>query len=442
MKRILTVAGSDSGGGAGIQADLKTITVLGGYAMSAITALTAQNTVGVQGIHPISVPFIRQQMESVLTDIGADAVKTGMLATPEIVSTVADVLHQYSPPVLVVDPVMVAKSGDVLLSEEARESLKRELIPLADMVTPNLPEASVLCGFIVEDRDGMRRAAACIHALGARTVLIKGGHLEGPALDILFDGTDYHSFEAVRVNQRNTHGTGCTFSAALATFLAEGLSPADAVQRAKTFISRAITHGLPLGSGHGPTNHFAEIALLKDRQQVLDRLSAALQRLLRQPIGRLIPEIRSNLVYALPTAMSVNEVAAVPGRITQHGSTLLAHQPPAFGASSHIAKIVLAAMRTDPRIRSAMNLRFSEATLDACRQTGLSLASFDRSEEPEAVKQKEGSSLEWGTIRALEQAGKMVDIIYDRGEVGKEPVVRVLGEDPMGVIEKVLRIAR
>jgi len=259
MKKILTIAGSDSGGGAGIQADLKTITVLGGYGMSAITALTAQNTLGVQGVHPVPVDFICRQMASVLSDYGADGAKTGMLATPEIVVAVAEQLKKYNLKRLVVDPVMVAKGGDVLLSREARVSVKEVLLPLALVVTPNLPEAADLCGFPVEDLESMEAAALEIHRMGTPFVLIKGGHLEGDAVDLLFDGKDVRAFTSPRLSNRNTHGTGCTFSAALATLLAQGCTVPEAVGKAKKFITRAIDQALDFGAGHGPTNHYAHV---------------------------------------------------------------------------------------------------------------------------------------------------------------------------------------
>jgi hydroxymethylpyrimidine kinase/phosphomethylpyrimidine kinase len=265
MKRILTIAGSDSGGGAGIQADLKTITVLGSYGMSVITALTAQNSVGVQGVHPVPIDFIKLQMDSVITDFGVDAAKTGMLSTPEIVLAVAEQLRRYKVELLVVDPVMVAKSGDVLLSEAARVKVREELLPLAHVVTPNLPEASELCGFPVEDLDTMKEAARKIRKLGPRFVVVKGGHLEGDAVDVLFDGKNFQTFETPRLNNRNTHGTGCTFSAALVTFLGQGLTTPEAVGKAKKFITRAIALGLDLGSGHGPTNHYAHVLRMKEK---------------------------------------------------------------------------------------------------------------------------------------------------------------------------------
>lgn len=442
MKRILTIAGSDSGGGAGIQADLKAITVLGGYGMSAITALTAQNTVGVHGVHPVPVDFIRLQMETVLSDIGADAAKTGMLAAPEIVVAVAEVLARFKLELLVVDPVMVAKSGDALLSEAAGETLKKILLPMAHLVTPNLPEASVLCGFPVKNLETMKESARVIKAMGPRHVLIKGGHLEEQAVDLLFDGDGFERYEAPRLPSGNTHGTGCTYSAALATLLAQGLSVKDAVSEAKRFITRAISHGLSIGSGHGPTNPYAQVSLYRERAEVIDQTEKALERLLGEPLGAFIPEVRSNLGYALPGAVTYEEIAAVPGRISQIGDKVIACRPPAFGASRHIARVIMAAMAHDPEMRSAMNIRYAPEILDACRTAGLRVASFDRREEPREVKEREGSTLEWGTQTALQGLKEFPDLIYDEGDVGKEPMIRVLGRNPMEVVDKVIRVAK
>jgi hydroxymethylpyrimidine kinase / phosphomethylpyrimidine kinase / thiamine-phosphate diphosphorylase len=442
MKRILTIAGSDSGGGAGIQADLKTITVLGGYGMSAITALTAQNTLGVRGVHPVPVDFIKLQMETVLSDIGTDAAKTGMLATPEIVKAVAGELKRFKVEVLVVDPVMVAKSGDALLSEEARETLKEILLPMAFLVTPNLPEASVLCGFPVNDLETMKAAAKAIMGMGPRYVLIKGGHLEKEAVDVLFDGAEFERYESPRLPNRNTHGTGCTYSAALATLLAQGLPVHDAVAEAKRFITRAIRLGLNIGSGHGPTNHYAQVLLYKERESVLRAIEMSLEKIVQEPVGALIPEVRSNLGYALPGAASHEEIAAVPGRISQVGNKVIACRNPAFGASRHIARVIMAAMMHDPEMRSAMNIKYSPEIIDACRSTGFRIASFDRRDEPAEVKEREGSTLEWGTQRALQGASEFPDLICDEGDVGKEPMIRVLGHSPMEVADKVFRIAK
>jgi hydroxymethylpyrimidine/phosphomethylpyrimidine kinase len=267
MKRVLTIAGSDSGGGAGIQADLKAITLLGGYGMSVVTALTAQNTVGVQGIHEVPAPFVEKQIDSVLSDIGADAIKTGMLANAEIVDAVSRKIRQYKVKNVVVDPVMISKSGASLLKKEAREALTERLIPLAFVVTPNLSEAAVLTGLRVRSLEEMKKAARRIHQLGARHVVVKGGHLKGMAIDVLYDGKRYDEIEGPRIETRNTHGTGCTFASAIATLLARGETIEEAVKKAKTFITMAIRSGLSLGRGTGPVNPFAYVLRTRDDEQ-------------------------------------------------------------------------------------------------------------------------------------------------------------------------------
>ena len=257
---VLTIAGSDSGGGAGIQADLKTITVLGAYGASAITALTAQNTLGVQGIHPVPPEFVAMQIDSVLSDIGADAVKTGMLGSAEVVEVVADAVSRHDVRQLVVDPVMVAKSGDRLLAAEAVRAVATRLLPLAAIVTPNTEEAAILAGMDrVETPEQARDAARRLVDLGARAALVKGGHMGGETSDdLFFDGETFEVLEAPRRDQRHTHGTGCTLSAAIAAHLAMGGDAPEAVRRAKAFITGAIAAAQPLGGGIGPVNHLWE----------------------------------------------------------------------------------------------------------------------------------------------------------------------------------------
>lgn len=254
--RALTIAGSDSGGGAGIQADLKTFAAFGVYGASAVTAVTAQNTLGVQAIHEVPADVVAAQIDAVLSDIGADAVKTGMLSSTAIIEAVADRLRAYGITRLVVDPVMVAKSGDRLLREDAVAALRELLLPLAAVVTPNAPEASVFAGLDVVDERAAREAARRIQALGPRLVIVKGGHLGGErSEDIAFDGTTFEVLSAPRIDTLHTHGTGCTFSAAIAAGLARGQSPLDAARAAKAFLHGAIEHAEPLGAGHGPVNH-------------------------------------------------------------------------------------------------------------------------------------------------------------------------------------------
>lgn len=252
----MTIAGSDSGGGAGIQADLKTYSALGVYGTSTLTAITAQNTVGVTAVHEIPTDVIAAQIDAVVSDIGADAVKTGMLSSSAIVATVAEAVRRHGITNLVVDPVMVAKSGDRLLREEAIATICSELIPLAKVVTPNIPEAEDLTGRSIESDDDVRRAAEAIIGMGAKSVVVKGGHREGPPTDVLYDGEEFLEFTAERIPSTNTHGTGCTFASAVAAGLAHGLETPAAVRQAKDYVTAAISAAYPIGQGHGPLHHF------------------------------------------------------------------------------------------------------------------------------------------------------------------------------------------
>lgn len=254
----MTIAGSDSGGGAGIQADLKTFQMLGVFGVSALTAVTAQNTLGVQGIYNLPPDFVRQQIDSIVTDIGVDAVKTGMLSQPEIIETVVMAVKHYRIEKLIVDPVMIAKGGARLLAPNAESALREQLLPIAYVVTPNIPEAEVLTGRRILSIEEMREAAKRICDLGAQRVVVKGGHMPGPeSIDVIYDGIEFEELHSVRVETKNTHGTGCTFSSALTAWLARGQDFFAAVHSAKQFISAAIAGAIPLGEGHGPTNHWA-----------------------------------------------------------------------------------------------------------------------------------------------------------------------------------------
>ncbi len=259
--RVLTIAGSDSGGGAGIQADLKTISANGCYGMSVITALTAQNTVGVSGIHPVPVDFVRLQMEAVLTDIGVDAVKIGMLFSPELIRCVADQLERFKEKQIVLEPVIVATSGDKLLQDEAIQALKEYLIPRAGIITPNLPEAEVLLGRDIKTPAEVAQAANELAGLGCPNILIKGGHLQEEASDdLLYLGATQKNvvLQGERIKTENTHGTGCTLSSAIASLMARGEGVEEAVRQAKEYITGAVIGGAQyrIGQGHGPVHHF------------------------------------------------------------------------------------------------------------------------------------------------------------------------------------------
>lgn len=259
MKKVLTIAGSDCSGGAGIQADLKTFSAHGAFGMSVIVSVVAENTSRVISIEDISPQVIADQIDAVFEDIEVDAVKVGMLSTPQCMNAVASKMLQYAPKNVVVDPVMYAKNGAPLMEPDSISTLIEKVIPFADLLTPNLPEAEAITGLALETDEDLENAARKIVSMGCRAVLIKGGHAKGSARDVLFDGTAFSAFDAERIETKNTHGTGCTYSSAIAANLAEGMSLDEAVRRAKCYVTTAIRHSLAIGKGHGPTHHFYDL---------------------------------------------------------------------------------------------------------------------------------------------------------------------------------------
>ncbi|OPL16200.1 MAG: hypothetical protein AVO38_09045 [delta proteobacterium ML8_D] len=442
---VLTIAGSDSSGGAGLQQDLKVFTVLGSYGSSVVTALTAQNTLGVHDVEPVNPYFVKKQLNAVLEDIGPTAIKTGMLATAEIVEIVADCLdrHIKKNTILVVDPVMISKNGHRLLEQDAVDVLKTRLLPVADVFTPNIPEAEVLLGRSIRTLENMRLAVLDLLKLSdCPAVILKGGHLHyRDPVDILAHEEGVFEMTGTRIHTSHTHGTGCTFSAALLVFLARGLRIVNAAQKAKEFVNRAIRGRVPIGKGIGPTNPLSAIEDDIERYPVIESLEKAWLRLSSYPCRCLVPEVQMNLGYALPWASSVQDVAAFPGRIVglEHGVARI--RGPAYGGSSHVARIILTAMDHDREYRSAINIRHDLRYLRRAQDLGYLVAEFSRKDEPEEVKFREGSTLVWGVNRAIENLGVMPDIIHDTGDMGKEPIIRVLGHDPVEVVDKALRLA-
>lgn len=439
IPRALTIAGSDSGGGAGIQADLKTFAALGVHGMSAITSITAQNTVEVTRIYDIPVELIREQIRVVVQDIGVDAIKTGMLHTSEIIEAVASEVSGINAP-LVVDPVMIAKSGAPLIRKEAMKTLIEELISKAFVVTPNAREAEVLSGIKIDSVESQKEAARKISDLGARAIVVKGGHILGPkVVDVLYYDGEFRFYESERIESKNTHGTGCTFASAIAAELAKGHNIFEAVEAAKRFVNDAIKYGLPIGRGHGPVNPAGKIVEYADRFEVLKIMREALERIESSTlIGRAIPECQSNLAMACSYARDLDDVAAIPGRIVRLWNRAKPSAPPWFGASQHVGKAILTIMKFDNRIRSAMNIKFDEYFLKAAEELGWKVSFYDRREEPTEIKKLEGMSIPWGIEVAVKRiGGEIPDMVYHRGDWGKEPMITVFGRNAAEVVEKV-----
>ncbi|MCD6353892.1 MAG: bifunctional hydroxymethylpyrimidine kinase/phosphomethylpyrimidine kinase [Proteobacteria bacterium] len=438
MKKILTVAGSDSCGGAGIQADLKTITLLGEYGLSVVTALTAQNTQTVAGIYPIPIDFIESQWDTVVSDIQVDAVKTGMLWDKDVISLVAQKMKKSNIPIKVFDPVMVSKSGASLLTKEGQSAFIKRLLPLATVVTPNIPEARILSGEAIRTIKDMEKAARIIHKKGAKNVLIKGGHRRGAALDLLFDGNQIFHLSSPRTKTIHTHGTGCTLASALAVELTRNSTLLEAAEKAKRFVSKAIASGFPLGKGQGPTNPYAVLGRDVEIYRAIQALQEAFQTLQDSNAGSLIPEVQSNLGYAIPSAQSIEDVVAFPSRIIRFREGIFTAASPEPGGSRHVANIILTAMAFDSQYRSVMNIRYEKEIISRCRRQNWRIRHFDRRKEPDKIKNKEGATLEWGVGSILQQSSYIPDVIYDLGDMGKEPMIRIFGKTPQEVIKKVL----
>ncbi len=441
MKEVLTIAGSDSGGGAGIQADLKTFAALGLHGLSVITALTAQNSQGVRGIMEVPGDFIESQLEAVLTDFNISSVKTGMLASSSVIKSVTRKIKEFNISTIVVDPVMVAKSGDPLLQKEALEALKNELLPLSLVVTPNLEEAEVLADMKITGEKELEKAAVIIKELGVKMVIIKGGHLQekSRAVDTLYDGKEFYKFQAPRYKTKNTHGTGCALSAALASYLALDYSFLEAVKKSKEFITLAIKDSYAAGQGYGPVNPMAGLYREKESYRVLTNLQEGLEILKKAPLAPLVPEVQSSLVMALPQAREKSEVAGFPGRIIKVGEEIRALQGPEFNCSRWMSRVVLALLYNGYEWRSALNLKAREDVLEACKKAGLTMEKFNREEEPQDFMKEE---IEWGTDHVLKTKGYAPDVIYDGGCCGMEAMVRILGKNAVDVSHKAVAVAK
>lgn len=440
MFKVLTIGGSDSSGGAGIQADTKTVLSLGGYGMSVVTGVTAQNTLGVQGVVPMEPEFVALQLESVLGDIGADCVKTGMMVNAAIAKVVAEKLTQHGIEKIVVDPVFTSKSGATLLDEEGRQALVDHVFPKAYLVTPNIPETEILAGFKISNVSDMTRAAKNVLSMGPKYVLVKGGHLDGTPVDVLHDGSQHYEFSIQRVRTRHTHGTGCTLASAVATLLAKGLPLLESIDKAKRYLYRALRFSLDIGGGIGPTNHFASITREIARTHVIEELETARDRLKRLNIGHLIPEVQSNLAFAIPYAESVNDVASFPGRIIRLGNSVDTLASARFGASRQIHHLVLAAMDYDSERRAAMTIHYSDTLVKRIKSLGYNVAEFDRNRTPPDLQQEEGSTLAWGVQDVMEELEGVPDAIFDRGAVGKVPLIRLFGNEPASIVDLIAKL--
>ena len=438
----LTIAGSDSGGGAGIQADIKTFSALGVFGKTVITSITSQNTLGVQAVDDLPVSVVENQLKSILEDGKCQAVKTGMLGNEQIVDRVASLLIRYRVKNLVIDPVVFSSSGKKLLTSAGVEMMKERLFPLAHLVTPNIKEAEILSGIKIRLSADRKRAARKILKLGVRAVVITGGHLKGKPEDLFLDNSGLEILNSERLSESDPHGTGCVFSSAITAGLASGKQILPAVIDAKDFIGRAILGEVISGNGKASVEPLSSLYRENEKVQVMAGMNRALQIFREERIGELVPEVQTNIGLALNGAKYHEDVLAIPGRVIKNGDDIFTGAEPEFGGSRHVANIVLTVMRHDPGKRAVMNIKYTDELLKICRRLKFKISSFDRAYEPKKVRAREGSSLEWGTQKALTDFGSVPDIIYDLGGIRKEEMIRVIAEDIDSLTNKILKIHR
>jgi hydroxymethylpyrimidine/phosphomethylpyrimidine kinase len=441
---VLIIAGSDSGGGAGMQADLKTCAALGVHGMSAFASITAQNTTTVTAIHDIPPEMVKAQIDTVISDIEVHVAKTGMLHTVNIIKVVAEEIKKHKL-LTVVDPVMIAKGGAPLLQPEAIETYIKTLIPLTAVLTPNAMEAERLSGIKVNTLDDAKNAASKIAELGTKAVVVKGGHIlsKNKAIDVLYANDEFHLIEGERIETNTTHGTGCSFASAIAANLAKGKDTLEAVKVAKDFITRAIKYGIEIGHGYGPVNPMANLYNEAEKYNVIQNVNAAVEILEGEPsVANLVPESQINIAMLSSYAMDYRDAAAIPGRIIRLKNGVKASSCPEFGASRHVAKTIQVAAKYNPSIRAAMNILYSEEIINIIRNLGLVTSFYDRREEPPEIKNLEGMTTPWGTEQAIKRVGRVPDAIFHDGDWGKEAMIVLLGKDAVGVAKLAVKIAK
>jgi hydroxymethylpyrimidine kinase / phosphomethylpyrimidine kinase / thiamine-phosphate diphosphorylase len=437
LKIALSIAGSDSGGGAGIQADLKTFSALGVYGCTAITAITAQNTKRVDEIVEISAALVEKQIRSLMIDMPPNAIKIGMVYSSPIIDVVYHSLKRSRVPI-VLDPILSAGTGAQLLRSEAYKSYVSRLIPACSLISPNRMEAEKLSGIAIRTGNDAIKAAKKIKKLGAENVIVKWGHFGSRYVsDLLLDSRNNLSkFTNARLRIKESHGSGCNFSAAVTAYLAKGVALTDSCKLANEYVHKAIKNALKIGRGLPVANPLSVIYRDANCYRTLMELQQAVEQVsMLDGFHKLIPETQTNFVYALFEAVDISDVAGVKGRIVKIDNKAAPYSCVKFGASRHVASAVIAYMTINPVFRSAINIRFEAALVKKCRSV-FSVASYDRSREPKMIKRKEGSSVSWGILSALSKNPR-ADFIYHTGEVGKEPMITLFGRNPAEIVEKI-----
>ena len=442
-KIVLTIAGSDSCGGAGIQADLKTFNALGVHGLTVITSVTVQNTGYVTNIYKIPVDIIREQIDVLMEDMQPDVVKTGMLYDDETIKCVSDKIKQYGLKT-VVDPVFLATSGDSLIAGKFVETFREKMIPNAYVLTPNVYEAERLTDEKIGSIVDMKKSCKKLYDMGAENIIIKGGHLNTDIIsDVFFNNKKTRVFSLPKIKNKETHGSGCTLSALIAGYLSWGLETEEAFIRSKNVLWNMMNSSYKPGQGNFILEHSSNVVLEMppdcstiEQFKTWYELKRHVEKTLSLLDNSYIPEVGLNFGYALPDAKKNEDICAIDGRIVKSQVKPVIHGFLRFGVSKHVAAIILTMMNYDKDFRSAINIKYSDEKLEMCKKTRLKIAAFDRDEEPKDTK----STMEWGVKHVIEKHGFIPDVVFDQGGIGKEPMIRILGRNPGDVFKKIYQI--
>ncbi len=436
MKKILTIAGYDQSTGAGITKDLDVFSALGMHGVSVPTCIVLQGPQGVRDVFPISYSQFFEMMDMVKKSSPVDGIKIGVVWNEAYIERIASLLSDLDNPALVVDPVMESKNGTRLLSDEGLKCLIELIFPMADVVTPNLPEASFIIGKEVKTLKDMEACAKDIFDMGPKAVVVKGGHLTGEPVDLFFDGKEFTSWKKHRID-REVHGTGCAFSSLMTAFLVQGYDKKEAFLASEKLMEELLADSYRIDSdGYFYASSGIINSRFSDRWSVLQSMKEAGEMLCRLNMVELIPAVQMNMGYAIRDAGGTEDIAAFPGRIGIHNGKILIKGEPAFGASSHVARLILTCMKYYPHIRSCVSVRYDREIIEKALESAMKVLFFDRKNEPERVKEAEGKSLDYLTEEALKRADQPPDIVYDLGDIGKEPIIRLFAKDPLELIKK------
>lgn len=441
----MTIAGSDSSAGAGIQADIKTFSALGVYGTTVITTLTAQNTSTISDVLVVPSKFFKNQLVTTLEDIKPDVIKIGVLYSKSIINIVKNVLKNYKNPI-VVDPVLYSGTGIKLLEDDSYEQFQKEIIPMSYVITPNLKEAEFISKIRISNKRDMTRAASAIFRLGASNIIIKGGHdgtRDRNVLDFLFKrkGGQPEQILHERLKIGETHGTGCNFSAALASFLAKGYDISESFALANSYAYETLKNSMKIGNGVLVSNPLYHMYNNSEKYKVLIELQDSVTSLEKMTnFFQLIPETKTNFVYSTEKPKIFSDVAGVLGRITNVGDSIRTPNIIQFGSSIHVSSALLAATKFNSLFRSAINIRNNQNIIKIC-ENSFRCSKYSRRNEPEESKKIEGSSIKWGVSEAFKKELK-AELVYHDGDLGKEPMVVLFGYNPKDVLDKVKIILR